>query len=75
MEMIASGQAQEVMIKNNLWIRRIDFRSLSNRNYLDDKIIDEYLILVKQWNKTEKNAPAVAIFTVFLFNPIQGGLF
>ena len=42
------GDRDEVLVHNNLAIRRRDLRSLQNSNWLNDKIIDEYMWLLKR---------------------------
>ena len=68
---IRDGPANEVLVRNNLWLRRTDFRSLLRNNYLNDKIIDEYLILIQQRNNRDKTLPEITTFTVFLYQKLE----
>ena len=50
-ENLNSGPPDDVLSKHRIQMRRRDYRSLSGRNYLNDKIIDEYLTLIKERNE------------------------
>merc|ERR1712032_917982 len=45
---IITGPPNEILVKHQLQMTRSDFRSLFDKNYLNDKIIDQYLLLIKQ---------------------------
>ena len=68
---IMGGPANEVLVKKNLWLTRTDFRSLAGSNYLNDKIIDEYLTLIQQRNTDDQTLPKIATFTVFLYQKLE----
>ena len=40
------GEPDDILSNNYLEMRRRDYRSLEGKNYLNDKIIDEYLQLI-----------------------------
>ena len=55
--MVASldeGQPNEILSKKYLEMSRRDYRSLAGRNFLNDKIIDEYLYLIMERNQTKE---------------------
>ena len=68
---IREGHRNEVLVKNNLWLMRTDFRSLADNSYLNDKIIDEYLALIQQRNSKDQTLPEIATFTVFLYHKLE----
>ena len=68
---IREGPGNEVLVKNNLWLTRTDFRSLADNNYLNDKIIDEYLTLIQMRNSKDHTLPEIATFTVFLYHKLE----
>ena len=68
---IKQGPAKEVLAKHGLHLTRGDFRSLSGRNYLNDKIIEEYLRLVAARNEEDSQLPSVHVCSVFLFKQLS----
>ena len=64
---INTGPADDILSKNNnLQMRRGDYRSLTGNNYVNDKVIDEYMFLIKERNQTG-NLPAVGVLSVHMF--------
>ena len=47
-------------------MRRGDYRSLTGNNYVNDKVIDEYMFLIKERNQTE-NLPDIGVLSVHMF--------
>ena len=64
---VQRGPPNEVLATNNMDMTRSDFRSLTGSNCLNDKIIDEYLLLIKQRNEREESLPDIEVLTVFLY--------
>ena len=64
---INTGPADDILSKNNnLQMRRGDYRSLTGNNYVNDKVIDEYMFLIKERNQTE-NLPDIGVLSVHMF--------
>ena len=64
---INTGPSSDILSKNNyLEMTRGDYRSLTGRNYLNDKIIDEYIYLIKERNQKE-NLPSIGFLPVHVF--------
>ena len=64
---INTGPSNDTLSKNNnLEMKRCDYRSLTGKNYLNDKIIDEYMYLIKERNQKE-NLPEIGFLPVHLF--------
>ena len=53
-ENLNSGPLDDILSKHILQMRRRDYRSLSGKNYLNDKIIDEYFSLIAERNAKQK---------------------
>lgn len=68
---IRQGPAKEVLAKHGLHLTRGDFRSLSGRNYLNDKIIEEYLRLISARNEEDSQLPSVHVCSVFLYKQLS----
>ena len=68
---ITIGPANEVLVKHHLNMTRSDFRSLARNNYVNDKIIDQYLRLIKERNDKDQELPSVATQTVFFFKKLD----
>ena len=51
-------------------MKRCDYRSLTGKNYLNDKIIDEYMYLIKERNQDE-NLPEIGVLPVHVFKLID----
>ena len=68
---ILNGPDGEVLVRpygrNGLELRRIDFKSLSGRNYLNDAIINQYLGLVELRNSKDPGMPSLYTFSTFLY--------
>ena len=65
---INTGPSNDILSKNNhLEMKRCDYRSLTGRNYLNDKVIDEYMFLIKERNQQEENLPDIGILSVHMF--------
>ena len=52
-------------------LKREDFRCLIGRNYLNDQIIDQYLILVQRRNESSPDLPKVQACTTFLYTKLK----
>jgi len=48
-----SGPPDDVLSTHKLNMRRRDYKTLTGKNYLNDKIIDEYMTLIKERHKRE----------------------
>ena len=68
---ITIGPPDEVLVKHHLNMTRSDFRSLASNNYVNDKIIDQYLRLIKERNDKDQELPSVATQTVFFFKKLD----
>ena len=61
---VEEGSRDEVLARNELSLTRADFESLSGMNYLNDKVIDDYLSLIAKRNRENPSLPKVyAVFT------------
>ena len=67
---IKQGPSKEVLAKHGLHLTRGDFRSLSGQNYLNDKIIEEYLRLIAARNEEDPQLPSVHVCSVFLYKQL-----
>ena len=59
------GPSEEVVVKEELRLTRVDFRSLKNKNYLNDKTIDHDLKLIEKRNETNDKLSDVYACTIF----------
>ena len=50
LDSLKEGPPDDILCSHFLQIKRRDFRSLAGNNYLNDKIIDQYLELIRQRN-------------------------
>ena len=57
------GEPDDILSNNYLEMRRRDYRSLEGKNYLNDKIIDEYLQLIRQRNVREGRQKVYSLTT------------
>ena len=55
------GNASDLISSNFLQLRREDYRSLTGKNHLNDKIIDEYLHLIAKRSEQSKHKSVYAI--------------
>ena len=68
---ILKGQSKEVLSKHGLHLNRGDYRSLIGRNYLNDKIIDQYLQILQRRSEEETSLPRVHACTTFLYTQLK----
>ena len=68
---ILKGQSKEVLSKHGLHLSRGDYRSLIGRNYLNDKIIDQYLQILQRRSEEETSLPRVHACTTFLYTQLK----
>ena len=68
---IMEGPANVVLSKHGLHLTRGDFRSLADKNYLNDKIIEEYLRLIASRNEDDSQLPTVYSCSVFLYKQLD----
>ena len=68
---ILKGRSNEVLSKHGLHLTRGDFRSLSGTNYLNDKIIDQYLQLLQKRSEEDPNLPRVHACTTYLYSQLK----
>lgn len=68
---IHRGNANEVIATNLLNLTKGDFRSLSKKNYVNDKIVDDYMSLIQKRNAADERLPDVYTVTVFLYKKLQ----
>ena len=68
---IITGPPNEILVKHQLQMTRSDFRSLFDKNYLNDKIIDQYLLLIKQRNENDQNLPSVSVQSVYFYQKLD----
>ena len=64
------GPPDEILSRHFLEMTRRDYRSLGGRNFLNDKVIDEYLQLVRLRNVSEE-LPKVYPFTTHAFSWLE----
>ena len=69
--LINEGPDGEVLARHGLHLNRGDMKSLQGQNYLNDKIIDEYLRLVQQRNESHPDLPKVKACTTFLYTQLK----
>ena len=68
---INEGPEEEVLARHGLHLKRCDMKTLQGQNYLNDKIIDEYMRLVQQRNETNPEFPKVKACTTFLYTQLK----
>ena len=68
---IITGPPNEILVKHQLQMTRSDFRSLFDKNYLNDKIIDQYLLLIKQRNENDQKLPSVSVQSVYFYHKLD----
>ena len=68
---INEGPEDEVLARHGLHLKRCDMKTLIGQNYLNDKIIDEYMRLVQQRNETHPELPKVKACTTFLYTQLK----
>ena len=61
-----SGPKEDILSKHTIQMRRKDYRRLTGVNFLNDKIIDEYLTLIKERNQQEE-LPRIYPFPCYVF--------
>ena len=69
--LINEGSDEDVLARHGLHLKREDMKTLQGRNYLNDKIIDEYLRLVQQRNETHTDLPKVKACSTFLYTQLK----
>ena len=67
---LKEGPPDEILSNNFLQMSRRDYRSLFGRNYLNDKIIDEYLQLIRQRNISDE-LPKIYPLTTHAFSWLE----
>ena len=68
---ILIGPPDEILVKHQLQMTRSDFRSLFDKNYLNDKIIDQYLMLIKIRNEKDPKLPTISIQSVYFHQKLD----
>ena len=68
---IAQGNKEDIMVEHNLCMRKRDMRSLQGVNWLGDKIIDEYLWLIKRRSEANNDYPTMIAMTVFFYKKLD----
>ena len=64
---INTGSPNDTLSKNGyLEMKRCDYRSLTGRNLLNDKVIDEYMYLIKERNKRD-NLIGIGTLSVHMY--------
>ena len=69
-ENINTGYQNEILSSNYLQLCRRDYRSLTGINFLNDKVIDEYLHLIQERSK-EENLPTICALPVHLYTGLD----
>uniref|UniRef100_A0A0K8T5L9 Ubiquitin-like protease family profile domain-containing protein n=2 Tax=Lygus hesperus TaxID=30085 RepID=A0A0K8T5L9_LYGHE len=64
---------QVLVSKFKLDIRRADFMTLKNLNWLNDAIINFYMELIVERSGSEKKYPSVYVFSTFFFPGLKNG--
>ena len=70
-EDIQRGEGKEVLSDHGLELTRDDYRSLSGREYLNDKVIDQYIKHIEERNTEETSLPKVYASTTFLYTKLK----
>ena len=70
-ESLNSGPPDDVLSTHTINMRRTDYRRLTGRNELNDKIVDEYLTLIKERNQRE-GLQSVYTFPCYIFPHLLG---
>ena len=70
-EDIQRGEGKEVLSDHGLQLTRDDYRSLRGREYLNDKVIDQYLKHVEERNTDDTSLPKVYASTTFLYTKLK----
>ena len=69
-EEVNTGPPDDVISKHSIEMTRRDYRSLSGKNWINDKIIDEYFTLIKERN-LKNNLAKVTIFSTHAFTKLE----
>ena len=68
---IQKGPAKEVLARHGINLTRRDFKSLTGKNYLNDKIIDQYMKQIERRNQEDPNLPKAHACTTFLYTQLK----
>ena len=71
LKLIRMGDGVEVLVKHGLELRRTDLRSLQGTNWLNDKVVDEYLRLVAAKADVAESDRSVTAVTTFLYKKLE----
>ena len=69
-EQVNSGPPDDIISKHTLEMSRRDYRSLTGKNWMNDKIVDEYFTLIKERNQKD-NLAKVSTFSVHAFRKLE----
>ena len=59
------------MLNHRLQLRRYDFATLSGAEYLNDMIVNNYMVLIEERNKADPSLPQVFAYDTFLYTKIK----
>ena len=65
-KVVRQGEERELLADHHLFIYRADLQSLYDRNYLNDTIIDEYLLMIKA-----RNPEDIAVLNTFFYQRLD----
>ena len=69
-EEVNTGPPDDVISKHIIEMTRRDYRSLSGRNWINDKIVDEYFTLIKERNQ-KNNLSKVSTLSTHAFQKLE----
>ena len=64
--LVCRGSDSEIIADHHLQIRRSDLKSVYKRNYLNDTIIDEYLLMIK-----ERDPESIAVMNSYFYQRLD----
>ena len=71
---VDKGPPEEVLVDNGtrgLRLRRRDLQTLSGKNLLNDKILNQYVELIKKRNEADSSLPSIYSFNTFVYEVLD----
>ena len=70
-KLIETGDREDVLCQHHLVIRKRDMRSLLWSNWLNDSIMDEYLLKIKKRSEDRDEYPSIEVLTVYFYKKLH----
>ena len=68
---IVQGSKEDIIAKHNITLRKRDLRSLLGNNWLNDSVIDEYLMKIERRSESESSLPSVTALTAHFYKVLD----